>query len=290
VRFLVLGGNGMLGTDVAAELERRGHGVVALGIDEFDITDPMAHAALATGELGKFDWCINCAAFTAVDLAETERDAALSINGLGPGYLSKACSMNGCRLIHISTDFVFDGGKTEPYTEEDETHPLGVYGSSKREGEIGALGGSVDAIVVRTSWLFGPHGKSFPLTIIRAWEAGKPLKVVSDQIGCPTYTGDLAVSLAEIAERGIPGGIYHLTGPDAMSWHAFASLAIEAYARHRGLDGAIEIEPIASEDWPTPAKRPAYSGLSNAKAAREGIPPMRPIRIALDEFVARIQL
>lgn len=278
----------MLGADLAAELASLAHEVVGLDLPEFDITKPQDCARIVSGEFGeKLDAVFNCAAYTAVDKAETDRDAAFMVNGLGPGYLAQSCAMGSVRLIHIGTDFVFDGLKSEPYTEEDLTNPIGVYGESKLQGEkaVLALGGTV----LRTAWLFGPNGPSFPRTMIRAWIAEKPISVVSDQIGSPTYTGDLAKVLVDVAEKNVPPGLYHAAGPEPMTWHELATKAITAYREevlHSGR--AIEIAPIKTEDWPTPARRPSYSVLSNKKLAARNIVPMRPIDEALREFAKRL--
>lgn len=289
VRILILGGSGMLGSDLVAEAHRRGWETVAPTTAEFDITSPMAAAHIAAGEMGRFDIAINCAAYTAVDLAEQEKDAAYEVNALGPSYLARACSAVGLRLLHVSTDFVFDGTHTEPYREDDRPNPSGVYATSKLQGEEAVLAGSPLAAVVRTAWLFGPNGPSFPRTMIRAWKAGKQLRVVADQTGSPTYTGDLARVLADMAAADLPGGIYHAAGPDIMTWHELASAAIKTY-RDTVLkaDAPIDVAPISASEWPTPVKRPVYSALSFDKLNACGIRPMRPIREALAEFCARL--
>lgn len=281
----------MLGSDVVAELKRRGHGAMTPSSAELDIANPESVAQIATGAFGKdIRWCINCAAYTAVDLAETESDRAMELNALGPGYLANVCMMAGVRLIHISTDFVFDGSKTEPYTETDRTNPLGVYGQSKLDGERSVMANG-SSVVVRTSWLYGPNGKSFPRTMIGAYLAGKSLRVVADQTGCPTYTADLARTLVDMAEKEIMPGIYHATGEDEMTWHGFAKLAIEAYCSEVLKESRdVEIEPIPTEAYPTPAQRPKYSVLSNAKLREHGIAPMRGVGECLREFVGRLEL
>ncbi len=290
MRVLVVGANGMLGKDLAIHIQERGHVTVQVDLPEFDITDPMLVAKIPAGEFGpKFDWCVNCAAYTAVDKAEAEQEAAGLVNALGPGYLAQACSMAGIRLLHVSTDFVFDGAATEPYTEGAQTHPLGAYGKTKLEGEHAALSASPGTVIARTAWLYGPFGDSFPAKLIRAWLAGKELKVVADQTGSPTYTADLARVLVDLMEKEAPGGIYHTAGPEAMSWRDFTVLALEAWRQVNGpQDATISVAPIKTEDWPTPAKRPKYSVLSFEKTAALGIEPMRPVREALLEFVGRL--
>lgn len=264
MRILLLGADGMLGCEVRSACESAGWEVFAPSLAEFDLTDPMASARLASGEWGDFDWCVNCAAYTAVDQAESEKDLCFAVNALGVAYLSSACATKQIRLLQISTDFVFDGEKDGLYTEDDAPNPLGVYGLSKWEGEKAALRHEAN-IVVRTAWLFGPHGKNFPKTIIAAFKAGKKLRVVNDQFGCPTYAPDLAKVLVQIMEKGLPGGIYHACGPEMMSWHEFAVRAVRAYLKSVGSDEDPAIEGIPSSDWPTAAKRPKMSGLACGK-------------------------
>lgn len=277
----------MLGSDVMSQAMARGWEVTGVDRDELDITDPVAVARLAAGEIGTYNVAINCAAYTAVDKAESESELAFAINATGPGYLATACNHASIRLIHVSTDFVFDGTKGSPYVETDLPNPLGVYAKSKLAGEEAVLehGGTV----ARTAWLFGPNGPSFPRTLIRAWRAGRDLKVVADQIGSPTYTGDLARVLLDLAAHEAPAGVFHTAGPSVMSWHALATAAIETYSREvLGEDIRVEIVPIRTEDWPTPTPRPAFSVLSGEKLAGLGIEPMRPIEEALVEFVRRL--
>lgn len=281
----------MLGTDVVAELQSRGHEVIAPPLNDLDIADPTAVAEIAGGKWAGCDWCINCAAYTLVDKAEEERDEAMRANALGPAYLARACQMGNTRLLHVSTDFVFDGQSSEPYTEDMPTNPRGVYARSKRQGEEAVLSAHATPIIARTAWLYGPNGNSFPRTMIRAWLAGKNLRVVSDQVGNPTYTSDLACVLVDLAEKNAEAGIYHTSGPDSMNWCEFAKMAIEIY-RDEVLreEAEVVVTPIKTEDWPTPVERPKYSVLSFEKTAALGIAPMRPVKRALQDFVIRVDL
>lgn len=287
MKVLVIGGSGMLGSDLISELTRRGHDVESPSSKECDITDPEAIATIALTR-GDFDWCVNCSAYTAVDKAESEVREATELNAFGPGYLANACGLAGIKLIQISTDFVFDGNASIPYGADAPTNPLGVYGKTKWEGEQAVLSANPNALIVRTSWLFGPNGRSFPKTMIGAWDAGKSLKVVADQTGCPTYTGDLARVLVDLIEKNAYPGIYHACGPTVTTWHAFAIEAIEAWKAAKGDDRPVEIEPIPTEAYPTPAKRPKYSVLDTSKLTDLGITPMPTLRQALVEFVARL--
>jgi dTDP-4-dehydrorhamnose reductase len=283
MNVLVLGSRGMLGTDLVVEFENRGHAVTGLDLPDCDITDPMWVARLGAGEFGQFDWVINCAAYTAVDKAETEVRQATELNTLAPGYLAHGVQLLGAKFIHISTDFVFDGTSLDPYTEDALTNPLGVYGRTKRDGEEAVLANNSNAIIVRTAWLYGPNGGSFPRTMIRASEAGKQLRVVSDQEGCPTYTADLARVIVDLVEKNAFPGIYHAVGPEAMSWYQFTLRTLRAWGA-----GNVVVEPILTEDWPTPAARPKYSVLSTKKLSSLGIEPMRPVDQALEEFCRRL--
>lgn len=286
MKVLVVGGNGMLGSDVCAELSSRKIEFVAPTLEELDITEPDSVARLT--EKGKIDVCINCAAYTAVDKAETESELAFAINYSGVATLAGWCGIAGTRLVHVSTDFVFGGEGDTPRTEEDETNPIGVYAKSKLAGEEAAL--HHGSVVVRTAWLYGPNGPSFPRTMIRAWLAGKTLRVVADQFGTPTYTGDLARTLVDIAENSaIQSGIYHAAGPDVMNWHQLAIMAIRTYAKEvQGEEIEPEIAAISTEEYPTPAKRPKYSALSCEKLKSLGIKPMRSTEETLRDFVKRL--
>jgi dTDP-4-dehydrorhamnose reductase len=284
-----MGGSGILGSDLRVELGLRGHEVVAPSRHEFDLADPVSSGRILAEELGMFDICINCAAYTAVDKAENDLRAATELNSIAPGYLAHACAAMRMRMIHLSTDFVFDGTASTPYAEDCRVHPLGVYGRSKEAGEREVMNAHPGALVVRTSWLYGPHGVSFPRVMIRAWKSGKKLRVVNDQVGCPTHTVELSRVLADLAERNVFPGIYHAVGPEPMTWFDLARRSIAAFKAHHKLDRPIEIEPIATADWPTPAKRPAYSVLSTAKLEAAGIAPQRRVDESLTDFVAHLE-
>lgn len=279
MRALVFGGRGMLGTDLVAEFQKRAIETVAPSSREADVADP---AQVAEWLSRGWDRVVNLAAYTAVDKAETEPDEAIRVNALGGGYVARGCALHGVPLLHVGTDFVFDGEKGEPYVETDRTNPLCSYARSKRQGEEAILLSGANAILARTSWLFGPNGASFPRTILRAAKAGKKLRVVADQTGCPTYTADLARVLADLVALQPPAGIYHCAGPEPMTWHELAVRTLRA----AGIDAPVE--PITTEEWPTPATRPKYSVLSFEKVAALGVEPMRPIDDALREFIDRL--
>jgi len=283
VKVTVLGANGMLGTDVVKVLEALGHEVKALTRKDVDLTKPATINDCKWLAKKNADWVVNCTAYTAVDKAEEEPEIAFDVNE--EGVLNLCGKLNGGpRLLHISTDFVFDGTATQPYVETDETNPLGVYGQSKLAGEHYAEAMLDDPIIFRTSWLFGPSGKSFPLTMIYAHNAGRQLRVVGDQFGCPTYTVDLATAIASAVESNLDSGIYHACGSERMSWHEFAERVLSIYK-----DEEVRIDKIGTADYPTQAKRPAYSVMSNSKLAYAGISPWRPTDSAVKEFVERLR-
>lgn len=203
---------------------------------------------------------INSAAYTAVDRAEEEKDKAFQINAEAVGVLAAVCRENQCRFVHISTDYVFDGQANKPYTEEAKTNPQSVYGTSKKEGEEQALKFNPDAIIIRTSWLYSEYGKNFVKTIIRLLQEKEEINVVADQIGSPTYAVDLAEIILQIISSGkwIPG-IFHFSNIGIISWYEFA-LAIKTFT-----GSACKINAITTAQYPTPAKRPAYSVLDTSK-------------------------
>ncbi len=203
----------------------------------------------------KPDWVINCAAYTAVDKAESESEAAFRINGDAPGFLAKACRGGGARFIHISTDYVFDGSRPVPLKEEDPTGPINVYGASKLEGERRALQEYREGtLIIRTSWVYSEFGNNFVKTMIRLMNERPVIGVVDDQIGAPTYAGDLAGAILQIlsARKFLPG-IYHYSNEGQISWYQFA-LAIRFL-----IDSPCKVNPIPTSQFPTPARRPAWS-------------------------------
>jgi dTDP-4-dehydrorhamnose reductase len=225
---------------------------------------------------------INCAAYTKVDLAEQEREKAFAANCTGAKNLAIVCQENGAKLVHFSTDFVFDGGSNRPYLPDDATAPLGVYGASKLEGEraIQQVPG-LDFTIIRTAWLYGPGGPSFPKTMIDVARAGKPLRVVNDQIGSPTFTDDLANATLDLIDREARG-MYHVTNSGQTSWFDFARAIFEEW----GLKP--DLQPTTSAEWkaarPQSATRPAYSVLDLSKFEQTVGRPMRAWREALREF------
>ena len=208
-------------------------------------------------------YLINCAAYTAVDRAEEEKDLAMQVNTDAPGVLAAICKENSCRFIHISSDYVFDGNLTVPYREESPTNPQSIYGLSKQKGEEQVLQFNADAIIIRTSWVYSEFGKNFVKTMMKLMSEGKELNVVNDQIGSPTYAADLAETIMMVVDADKKGkwvsGIYHFSNDGAISWYDFAEEI------KKQIKSECKIHPIPTEQYPTAAKRPAYSVFDKTK-------------------------
>ncbi len=262
MNILVTGADGQLGRCLQDCLTTTGYQWTALGRQDLDITDGAAVSALVSKL--KPDVIINAAAYTAVDKAESEQDKAWQINAEAVRNLATAANSLDALLIHVSTDYVFDGSAKTPYLETDPVNPLGVYGASKLDGELAARE-SNRHIIVRTAWVFSEYGNNFLKTMLRVGAERDELKIVADQVGTPTYAGDLAATLLRMAEESVASGIYHFSGGEACSWHAFADAIFKQQA---SLDTAYSVPrlvPIGTSDYPTPAKRPAYSVLNDTK-------------------------
>ncbi|RIQ28183.1 dTDP-4-dehydrorhamnose reductase [Jiangella rhizosphaerae] len=266
MRWLVTGAAGMLGRDVVAALD--GADVTALDRARLDVTDADAVDAAVRGH----DVVVNTAAWTDVDGAETAEAAATAVNGTGPANLAAACARHGARLVHVSTDYVFDGAATTPYAEDAPTAPRSAYGRSKLAGERAVLSTLPDAgYVVRTAWLYGEHGGNFVATMARLSAARKFLDVVDDQRGQPTWSMDVGTRLVDLVRSDAPAGVYHATNSGETTWFGLA----RAVFAHLGLDPA-RVRPTTTDAFPRPAPRPAYSVLGHAGWARAGLPPLRP--------------
>ena len=287
-RVLVLGGSGMLGQEAVRQFSSRKWFVSAPSHRDLDVTWVQHLENLRLRDYGDFDWVVNCAAYTKVDQAESEAMAAMNVNGIAPGTIAAVCEQNGWKFLHVSTDFLFDGESDVPYTEENVPSPLGIYGRSKLFGEHNVQTEKPDSLIVRTAWLFGPYGKCFPRTIIEAWLAEKPLRVVTDQTGSPTYAADLARVIGDLMALNVAPGVYNAVGPDMMTWHQLAVATLQAYAEVKNVDRPIEVTEVTSAEFHTAAKRPPYSVLSTGKITAAGIQPMRNISEALTEFSQRL--
>lgn len=248
----------------------------------------VASCSAYIGHVGPVDWVVNATGYTAVDKAEGEPNKAFELNSKVPEELSRMAKQAGARFMHFSTDFVFDGHLRRPYLENDETAPLQVYGRSKLSGEIGVLSVHAEALVLRTSWLFGVHGRCFPETILKRVAAGEPVSVVTDQEGCPTSTALLARSVVNLIQANASGGIYHVSGSEAMTWFQFAERVVGAYLSETGRGKepiATWLRPTTSQMFRTAARRPPYSVLACSKASAV-VPPMVDLDQRIQEFAA----
>lgn len=287
MKILVTGAKGQLGTEILRQAEAQGFSHMGVDLPEWDITSQERVNTLIAS-YGPIV-VVNAAAYTQVDRAEAEPDAAWAVNADAPKYLAEACSLQDVPLIHISTDFVFDGTATRPYTEEDPIGPLSVYGTSKAAGEAHVRERLDRHLIVRTSWLYGVYGNNFVKTMLRLATERETLRVVNDQMGCPTCAADLAAALLVLCKAvyGAPTvawGTYHYCGEGVTSWYGLAKAAIEMAADRLPITMKT-IEPIATEQYPTPAARPAYSALNCSKIRRAfGITP-RPWRESLQETI-----
>ncbi|MFJ4280356.1 dTDP-4-dehydrorhamnose reductase [Streptomyces massasporeus] len=286
MRWLITGAGGMLGRDVVEELTRRGETVVGLDRAALDITRPQAVDSAVREH--RPDVVVNCAAYTAVDDAETDEARALAINGDGPRLLARACAAHDARLIHVSTDYVFSGeARTTPYPEDHPTGPRTAYGRTKLAGERAVLEELPGAsAVLRTAWLYGVHGSNFVRTMIGLEARRDTLDVVDDQRGQPTWSADVAERIADLGRRLGPEahGVFHATNSGEATW---CDLAREVFS----LIGADpdRVRPTSSAAFPRPAPRPAYSALAHLRWQEIGLPLPRDWRSALHEALPRIR-
>lgn len=290
VRVLMFGTTGQVAREVIRQAPRYDVALTALSRAEADLSDPESCARRVAEH--RPDLVILAAAYTAVDLAETEGVLARRVNAEAPGAIARACASAGAALVHFSTDFVFDGTKGSPYVAEDATNPLNAYGETKLEGERKVLDACPRAVVIRTSWVVSAHGKNFVKTMLRLADAGQPLKVVDDQVGRPTSAADLAGFVLSQARRlmeapcGDPAfGLQHFANAGETSWRGFAQGAFElAYGAK-----APEVGAITTAERPSPAIRPLYSVLdTSATEAVFGVTP-RPWRAALADILAELK-
>ena len=269
MRILISGQHGQVSTELQHHLKTLGELVVP-GRGQFDLTDPQQLRQQV--QRVRPDLIINAAAYTAVDQAETEPQVAFAINAVAPGIFAEEAAALGIPLIHYSTDYVFDGSKSSPYTEDDAPNPLGVYGQSKLAGEQAISAVQGQHLILRTSWVYSAHGRNFLLTMQRLLQEKPELRVVADQIGAPTWAGTIARSTLALIERWQAGqtgawGTYHLTAQGETSWFGFAQAIGEAL-RAQGKPCA-NLVPIPSSDYPTPATRPLNSRLDGRRLQRE---------------------
>lgn len=287
MKVLVLGGGGQVASAVGAAAPSQHH-VVAKTRAELDIRDAAAIArALAESEA---QWIVNAAAYTAVDLAEDNETQATSVNDTAVGTLAAAAARANCRLLHLSTDFVFDGRSNRAYLPTDATHPLNVYGISKLAGENRVIDSGATGVVLRTSWVYAATGRNFVLTMLRLMRERDHLSVVCDQIGTPTWARGVAAAIWGLIDAEVPGGLYHWADLGIASWYDFA-VAIQDEGLARGLlDRVVPIAPVPSAAYPTRARRPTFSALDSG-STRALIPvPARHwrhnLRMMFDEIRA----
>jgi len=263
MRILVTGANGQVGWELARRGARKGFDILALDHATLDITDSSAVNREVSGSGPSV--VVNAAAYTAVDQAESESELAFAANRDGPAYLASACAEAGIPLVHISTDFVFDGEKKGPYLETDQDSPLSVYGKSKAAGEVAVRERLREHIILRTSWVYGVHGRNFVKTMLRLGREKDVIQVVADQYGCPTYAADLADAILKIAAQmqdnsEITWGTYHYCGKGVTSWHGLGEATLSLAKKYTSLR-VKTIEAIRTAEYPTPAKRPFNSAL-----------------------------
>jgi dTDP-4-dehydrorhamnose reductase len=286
MRILLTGANGQVGWELSNRGRQRGLEILALDRSALDIKDPSS-VEKEVSQPGVF-LVVNAAAYTAVDQAELEPELAFSVNRDGPAYLASACAKAGIPLIHISTDFVFDGEKRGPYHETDQVSPLNVYGKSKAAGEIAMRERLQEHIILRTAWVYGVHGNNFVKTMLRLGREREVVHVVDDQYGCPTYAADLAETILKIAAQflddgQVQWGTYHYCGKGVTSWYGFAEAIFSVAAEYVALR-VRQVEPISTAQYPTAARRPANSVLDCSLVERSfGIVP-KP----WDESLARM--
>ncbi|WP_336923639.1 dTDP-4-dehydrorhamnose reductase [Aquipuribacter sp. SD81] len=276
-RWLVTGASGMLGSEVVRRLTALGHDVTAATRADLDVTDEAAVRAA----VGAHDVVVNAAAHTAVDAAETEEASAFAVNATGPHLLARACAGAGVPLLHVSTDYVFAGDGTVPYPEDAPARPASAYGRTKAAGEWAVAASGARAWVLRTAWLYGAGHPCFPRSIARAARSRDVLQVVDDQVGQPTWVGDLAQRVVDTVVAGVPFGTYHATATGQVSWHGLALAVVAAAGRPD-----VVVEPVSSATLARPAPRPAWSVLGHDAWHGTPLGPMRAWETAFAEAVA----
>jgi dTDP-4-dehydrorhamnose reductase len=270
-KWLVVGSGGMLGTDVMLALA--GRDATGLGHAQLDIAVADWVAEVVNG----FDVVVNCAAFTGVDAAESAELEAFAVNAVGPANLARACAIAGARLLHISTDYVFSGDATSPYSEDSHLAPRSAYGRTKAAGEWAVRAElPAGAYILRTAWLYGAKGASFVRTMAELAAGSDPVNVVADQQGQPTWSADVAVRIVEMVEAGLPVGTYHATASGSTTWYELARRVFEL----AGAD-VHRVRPTTSSGFVRAAARPAFSVLGHDGWLKSGLPPMRDWRLAL---------
>ncbi len=279
MKMLITGAKGQLGTELADKADRSKYELVLADMEEFDLTDNASIESFL--EKTKPECVINCAAYTQVDAAEENEELARKVNADAPAVLAEWCAKNNAKFVHVSTDYVFSGESWRPYSEDDATGPQSAYGRTKLEGEQKVFATNKNAIIIRTAWLYSPYGKNFVKTILKLTAEKEEIKVIADQIGSPTSAADLARAILALLERTDAIGIYHFTDEGVASWYDFA------YEIASASGSACHVLPIKTSEYPTPAKRPAYSVLDKSKI-KKLIGPIRHWREALQECLEEL--
>ncbi|WP_433921972.1 dTDP-4-dehydrorhamnose reductase [Paenibacillus taichungensis] len=282
MKIFVTGANGQLGRDVVILLEKEGHSVLACTREQLDITDQLE----CSNVLSTYhpEVIIHCAAYTAVDAAETDVDGAYQVNAIGTRNIAVAAEQIGAKLIYISTDYVFDGTSDEPYHEYDNTSPQSIYGKSKRAGEVLVQSLSSRWFIVRTSWVYGIHGNNFVKTMLKLGQEKPKLQVVHDQKGSPTYTVDLAHFLLELMSTE-KYGVYHASNSGACTWYEFTQAIFEEAQLFPGFHIQAKVNPCTTDQFSRPAPRPRNSVMDRSSIRTNGLNDLRPWREGLREFI-----
>jgi len=290
MRLLITGASGQLGRCLQDRAGKAGFDTTAVTREELDISDKDAIDRVVSG--CRPDVIINAAAYTAVDKAESDSELAYAVNEIGPKNLAASCARRDIPLIHISTDYVFDGFATEPYRVDSPTNPRSIYGKSKLAGELAVQRECEKYLIIRTSWVFSEYGNNFVKTMLRLAQKRDSLGVVADQLGCPTYAGDLASCILECIVQFGSGrenwGIYHFCGSEGVSWYDFSQYIFEVGLKEKLLKSAPRVKPITTSDYPTSAPRPGYSVLSGEKLERDWSCKLPDWHISLELVVSNL--
>jgi dTDP-4-dehydrorhamnose reductase len=276
MRILITGYRGMLGSDLTKVLKKKKHDLILTDVEELDITN-LDQVRLTLSNKNP-DVIINVAAYTDVDGCETNRELAYNVNAIGPRNLAIASNEIDAKLLHISTDYVFQGDQSEPYTENDQTSPSNYYGETKLQAELFIKKDHNKFFIIRTAWLYGINGNNFVKKMLELSKNNDKISVVNDQHGSPTFTQDLALAISELIETD-KYGVYHVTNSDVCTWFEFAKNIFEL----AGIK--VDVEPVTTEKYPTPAKRPKYSVLSNEKWENSGFKPLRSYKDAIKSYM-----
>ena len=259
--ILVTGANGQLGQEFQ-QLKKNFPSLNFLFVSKNELSIADENAVNTFFKNKQIDICINCAAYTAVDKAETDKETAIAVNAIAVGYLAKACKNHNAKFIHISTDYVFDGKGIKPFTENDQTNPVNFYGQTKLSGELNAIKENEETIIIRTAWVYSSFGNNFVKTMIRLMNERESIGVVNDQYGCPTFAADLAQAIMQIiVGNNFIAGIYHYSNKGKISWYDFAKEISQQINSH------CVVNEITTSQFPTPAARPSYSVLDTSKIA-----------------------